>query len=145
MNKYEFVRSLRKALTGKIDQIELEDTIRYYEDYIDGEIKKGKTESQVLEELGDPRLIARNIASVNGKGNLDGFYEEEEHGPKVWQEEDFSGASKRRIPGWLIAVLILLAVVIIFGIAFSIIWSLLPIIIPVFVAVSLFRFFSRRW
>lgn len=143
MNKYEFIKRLQKALTGKVDGRELEDTIRYYEDYIDGEIKKGKTEAQVLQELGDPRLLAKNIASVNGNGS-GGFYEEEEYRQKVWQEEDYAGASKRRVPGWVIVVLIVLAVVVIFGIAFSVIWSLLPVIIPVFVAISLFRFFTNR-
>ncbi|MBD5106123.1 MAG: DUF1700 domain-containing protein [Lachnospiraceae bacterium] len=142
MNKYEFIRSLRKTLTGKVDGRELEDTIRYYEDYIDGEIKKGKTESQVLQELGDPRLLAKNIASVNG--NTGGFYEEEEYRQKVWQEENHAGASKWRVPGWLIAVLILLAVVVILGIAFSVIWSMLPLIIPVCLVISLFRFFTSR-
>lgn len=142
MNKYEFIRSLRKALTGKVDGRELEDTIRYYEDYIDGEIKKGKTESQILQELGDPRLLAKNIVSVNG--STGGFYEEEDYRKKVWQEEDYAGTSKWRVPGWLIAVLILLAVVVILGIAFSVIWSMLPLIIPVCLAISLFRFLTSR-
>ena len=143
MNKYEFIKNLRKALTGKIDGMELEDTIGYYEDYIDGEIKKGKPEAQVLKELGDPRLIAKNIASVKGNGSAGSYYEEET-GQSIWQEEEFSSSAKGRIPGWLIAVLILLAVIVIFGIAFSVIWSLLPIIIPVFIAISLFRFFTGR-
>lgn len=142
MNKYEFVQSLRKALTGKIDGMELEDIIRYYEDYIDSEIKKGKTESQVLKELGDPRLIAKNIASVNGNGYTSS--EEREYGRTVWQEEEDTGFGRRKIPGWLIAAFIVLVVVVIFGIAFSVIWSLLPIIIPVFLAVSLYRFFIGR-
>lgn len=142
MDKYEFVQSLRRALTGKIDGAELEDTIRYYEDYIDSQIKKGKTENQVLEELGDPRLIAKNIASVNGNGA--GSYESEENSRTVWQEEEFSKDSKRKIPGWLIAILIVLVIIVIFGIAFSVIWSLLPVIIPVFLVISLYRFFTGR-
>lgn len=143
MNKYEFIKNLRKALTGKIDGTELEDTIRYYEDYIDGEIKKGKPEAQILKELGDPRLIAKNIASVKGNASAGSYYEEET-GQGIWQEEESDGSAGRRVPGWLIAVLILLAVIVIFGIAFSVIWSLLPIIIPVFIAISIFRFFTGR-
>lgn len=143
MNKYEFIKSLRKALTGKIDGMELEDTIRYYEDYIDGEIKKGKLEAQVLKELGDPRLIAKNIVYVKGNGSAGSYFEEEAR-QNIWQEEESYGSEKRKVPGWLIAVLVLLAVIVIFGIAFSVIWSLLPIIIPVFIAISLFRFFTGR-
>lgn len=143
MNKYEFIKNLRKALTGKIDGAELEDTIRYYEDYIDGEIKKGKPEEQVLQELGDPRLIAKNIVSVKGNGSAGSYYEEET-GQSIWQDGESAGGAGRRIPGWLIVFLILFAVIVILGIAFSVIWSLLPVIIPVFIAVSLFRFFTGR-
>ncbi|MBD5544015.1 MAG: DUF1700 domain-containing protein [Lachnospiraceae bacterium] len=142
-NKYEFVKSLRKTLTGKIDGMELEDTIRYYEDYIDGEIKKGKPEAQVLEELGDPRLLAKNIASVKGTGSAGGFYGEED-GQSSWEREDFGGSGGRRVPGWLIVVLILFVVIVILGVAFSVIWSLLPVIIPVFIVISIFRFFVGR-
>lgn len=142
MNKYEFVQSLRRALTGKIDGRELEDTIRYYEDYIDTEIKKGKSESQVLSELGDPRLIAKNIISV--KGNSYTGEEDSRAARQVWQEEDYKESKKKKIPGWLIALLIVLAVIVIFGIAFSVIWSLLPIIIPIFLIVSICRFFFNR-
>lgn len=143
MNKYEFTENLRKTLTGKIDGMELEDNIRYYEDYIDGEIKKGKPEEQVLQELGDPRLIAKNIASVKGNGSAGSYYEEET-GQRIWQDGETGGPAKRKIPGWLIAFFVFLAVIVILGIAFSVIWSLLPIIIPVFIAVSLFRFFTGR-
>ena len=37
----------------------------YYDKYISDEMKKGKTEKEVLEELGDPRLIAKTIKTVN--------------------------------------------------------------------------------
>ena len=143
MNKYQFVQSLRRALTGKIDGRELEDTIRYYEDYIDTEIKKGKIESQVLTELGDPRLIAKNIISVKGVSYTE--TEDSGYSRQVWQEEDFKKSKEKKIPGWLIALLVILAIIVIFGIAFSVIWSLLPIIIPIFLIVSICRFlFNRR-
>lgn len=140
MNKYEFVQELRRALTGKIEKRELEDTISYYEDYIDTEMKNGKTEREVLSRLGDPRMIARNIVSVKGTAYTAG---EQEMQGEVWQEEN-GQSRKKKIPGWLIGGLIVLAVLVIFGIAFSVIWSLLPIIIPVFCIVSLYRFFFCR-
>ena len=41
----------------------------YYDKYISDEIKNGKTEKEVIEELGDPRLIAKTIKTVNtGEG-----------------------------------------------------------------------------
>ena len=42
--------------------------IRYYEDYIQSQVRNGRTEKEVLEELGDPRLIARTLlATDNGQ------------------------------------------------------------------------------
>ena len=52
MNKEQFIDTLRRALYGKIDDYTLQDHIRYYEDYIRQEMGKGRTEQEVLQELG---------------------------------------------------------------------------------------------
>ena len=64
MNKEQFIDTLRRALYGKIDDYTLQDHIRYYEDYIRQEMGKGRTEQEVLQELGDPRLLARTIVET---------------------------------------------------------------------------------
>ncbi len=61
MTRYEFISQLRDSLAGEIPQSAAESNIRYYEQYIDGELSKGRTEADILRELGDPRLIARTI------------------------------------------------------------------------------------
>lgn len=58
MNRQTFIDTLRRALYGRVSDYELADHIRYYEDYIQQEIMKGRSEQEVLGELGDPRLIA---------------------------------------------------------------------------------------
>ena len=66
MTKNEFLSTLRLALTGKLSQADVESHIDYYNAYIDGEVFSGKTEEQVTEELGNPRMIAKNlVASAN--------------------------------------------------------------------------------
>ena len=60
MTKREFLESLRLALSGKITSVQLAENLDYYEDYINTEIRKGRDEQEVLSELGDPRLIARD-------------------------------------------------------------------------------------
>ena len=69
MNKQEFVDRLRMALNGRVSPGLVMDNVNYYQDYINTEIRKGRTEEEVLESLGDPRLIARTIIQTNGGDN----------------------------------------------------------------------------
>lgn len=61
MDKEEFLQSLRRDLSGDVPQNVLEENVKYYREYIDGEIAKGRSEEEVIAELGTPRLIAKNI------------------------------------------------------------------------------------
>ena len=86
MSKQEFVDRLRVSLSGKISPASVEDNARYYEDYINTHIRLGEPEEDVLEGLGDPRLIARSIVAAESvkTGDGDQVYggrEEEEEGP----------------------------------------------------------------
>ena len=66
MTKKEFLDRLAEALKGQMPPAEAEENLRYYREYMAGEMARGKTEEQVLDELGDPRLIARSILSAAG-------------------------------------------------------------------------------
>ena len=59
MNKQEFVDRLRMALNGRVSPGLVMDNVNYYQDYINTEIRKGRTEEEVLESLGDPRQSFR--------------------------------------------------------------------------------------
>lgn len=69
MSRQEFLQRLRDTLTGEVPGGVVEENIRYYEEYIRGEVLKGSSEEAVTEAIGDPRLIAKTIieASENGK------------------------------------------------------------------------------
>lgn len=69
MNKREFVDRLRTFLSGRIAPAQVEENARYYEDYINTQIRLGETEENVLRSLGDPRLIARSIVAAENVGN----------------------------------------------------------------------------
>ena len=91
MNKEQFIDALRRALYGKIDDYTLQDHIRYYEDYIRQEMGKGRTEQEVLQELGDPRLLARTIVETSSLKNPDTVYTVDEEG------QDSYGTSEDRV------------------------------------------------
>ena len=62
--KQEFIDGLRRALTGRISQEEIEEHIRYYEDYITAETRIKGSEQEVLNALGNPKLIAMSICAA---------------------------------------------------------------------------------
>lgn len=70
MRKEEFLQMLRRALTGDVPPGVVEENIRYYDGYIADEVRKGRTEEEVIAEIGDPRLIARTIEdTTDGAGD----------------------------------------------------------------------------
>ena len=75
MSKEEFLRGLQNALSGEVPPTVVRDNLRYYDDYIRTELKNGKSETQVMEDLGDPRLIARTIIDTTPGGGEGGFEE----------------------------------------------------------------------
>ena len=75
MNREEFLRGLENALSGNVPPSVVRDNLRYYDDYIRSERQKGRSEADIMDELGDPRLIARTILDTT-PGAAEGEYEE---------------------------------------------------------------------
>ncbi len=157
MTKYQFLDTLRTALNGKVGQELLAENMRYYEDYINTEIRKGKSEEEVLDALGDPRLIARTI--VETKGGSGAWYEEASGGRSSHSrngrsnvEEDreqgmYSGIRPGlffRLPLWLWAVILLVVVVLILSVVFSVLSAVLPVLLPILLVLLLVKLF-RDW
>lgn len=70
MNKNEFLKKLRIALSLDLTDYQINNQINYYDNYIDSEIKKGRTEQEVINELGDPNLIAKTIKQVSNDNEV---------------------------------------------------------------------------
>ncbi len=76
MEKMEFLNVLRIHIQGVDDIAFVNDTMNYYENYIETEIRKGKSEEEVINKLGDPRLIAKSIlASRSVESETEGYNE----------------------------------------------------------------------
>lgn len=65
MNRTEFLDTLRSQLSGQMHEGKVAAHVRYYEDYIQSQVRSGRDEQQVLAELGDPRLIARTLLDTD--------------------------------------------------------------------------------
>lgn len=61
MTKQEYLAVLREALSEELSGAQVSDQINYYRQYIEEQIASGRSETDVLEELGDARIIAHNI------------------------------------------------------------------------------------
>lgn len=88
MTKQDFLEELKSALSGVVSSEVLMDSYRYYSNYIEEEMRTGKTEDEVLEMLGKPTLIARSIIAANSKERIaDEEYTEDGRTRKVKRKE----------------------------------------------------------
>lgn len=162
MRKEEFLQILRRALTGDVPPGIVEENIRYYDGYITEEVRRGRTEEEVIAEIGDPRLIARTIEDTT-----DTFADSQYHGGSAYEygktadrEDDTygqnsygTGGSVRRFrfDKWYWKLLLAL---IIFGLLYLVIMViggifalLAPLIGPLFLIwmiITIFRGLGRR-
>lgn len=146
MDRVEFTDKLQHALAGGLNSAGVAENVRYYREYIDVEIRKGRSEEEVLESLGDPRLLAKSIIEANKRAGLNEGtnrnYDEETQ-DNAYGEQERKGQAVR-VPGWLIVLIVVVVLLLIIGVVFSIISVLAPIIIPVLIVVLLVNFFRGR-
>lgn len=96
MTRGEFLESLRIALQGKMSQGSVNEHLRYYENYIMLESRKGPTEQEVLDSLGDPRLIARTLADAELHRRQDGSQSDAQDSKRQYREVRWEQWKRRR-------------------------------------------------
>ncbi len=143
MTKQEFIEKLRLALNGKVPGNVITENIQYYEDYINTEIRKGKSEEEVLAALGDPRLIARTIITANAQTDSVGTGQYREYG----RTEEPQERGRRHMPVWMWLVLGMLIVALVFSAVVSVLSFLWPILVPVIIIMAVMGVvkFFRDW
>ena len=149
MTKQEFLDNLRISLNGKIAASQVEEHIRYYEDYINVELRKGNSEECVMASLGDPRLIARTIVATSGmsqsagdRDNANAYREVENECREYDRETEVRKLSG--VPGWVWIILVLLIVIIVLGVIFSVISALMPVLLPIVLIVRLVKMLKNK-
>lgn len=66
MTKQEFLDGLEERLLAEGAGVLVQENLQYYSGYIEDEKAKGRAEEEVLDELGNPALIARSILEAAG-------------------------------------------------------------------------------
>lgn len=87
MTKEQFIMELEQCLQGEVSAYEISDSLTYYRQYFEDEMRNGKSEEQVSEELGSPRLIARSIIDARGNEENNSGYEESSYGGRYTQND----------------------------------------------------------
>lgn len=143
MTRGEFLDTLRSKLMGEVSVAELENTIRYYDEYITDGVKGGKSEERVLEELGSPFLIAKTIIDTAGKDSdgAESVYSyasneesRREPEPRFRRYELNTWTSKAVIAVVIIGVLLLVL---------TILRVLIPIVLPIVIILLIINLFRN--
>jgi uncharacterized membrane protein len=149
MNCEEFLRVYREALEGKVSERDIDDNVNYYRSYINGEVRKGKNEADVIRSLGDPRLLAKTLEEstkfASGAGYGSNYEYSSDSGKYDGNESDEGVHIKQvKIPGWLLGIIVAFVVIFILAIVFKVAFFLAPYIIALVIAGIVFREI-RNW
>lgn len=158
MNKNTFIKGLNEALKeGNISDSEIKDTVNYYESYFEEKESNGYSTKDILEELGDPRLIAKTIIDTKGpnynSGASDVNHNTEQYSSRNDDRYDrgeydrfgniyfkkLSLKDKIKIFLFILAIILLLILMLIF--AFKIFVFLLPAILIMIIIFFIARIF----
>lgn len=85
MTREEFLDTLRMQLQGELSQAQIEGHLHYYREYISDAIAGGRSEQEVLEELGSPVFIAHTLvdsadATQESRSGWEGYWSDKEAG-----------------------------------------------------------------
>jgi len=153
MSKNEFLHTMCEKLKEGLTTSQMEEHVRYYNDYIDQEVSSGKPETEVIASLGDPTLLARTILETPGAKSHGGVYQEEfsedvyeEDGDRQQQQQgalfQISSMSSWGCIATVIAAMLIIGFVLwLFGIVFK---AFMPVIMPVLLVLFIVALFKQR-
>lgn len=76
MSREEFLAGLEEALAGEVPASVIRENLNYYNSYISQEMAKGRTVDEIVDEIGEPRIVARTIidsSEAAGEAMGDGY------------------------------------------------------------------------
>lgn len=154
MTRNEFLEKLKEALSAEMDMHEIQSHLNYYTDYIDTELKNGQSEEDVLDELGDPWIIAKSLVEAPGNTYGGQVYEscpdadERRSSDYGGYEEDSHRVHVFGIDAWwkkLLLVIVIVGIVcLLFAIVSGIVSFVAPVAVPLIVLWLVVRFFKNR-
>lgn len=146
MNKKEFLDTLYNQLFGQMAEGAIAAHVQYYRNYIEDAVTQGRTEEEVLNELGDPRLIARTLLDTDsiasGNPQTTGSYSEP-YADNYYNDDSSSGSKKVKSRSFHINLSTWygkLAVILIAAVVIFLLCTVLSVLIPVMVVFGIVCF-----
>lgn len=147
MTSAEYISELKECLQGEVSAQIIQETVDYYGQYIIREVNSGKTEEQVIQELGSARLIAKSIIDAQaGAGRKEEAWREEAKRQEERENRHFHAGvnekgqfdvqyGKFSFNSWYGKLLLILAAILVVALIIAAIvgfvmlsWYLLPVI-----------------
>lgn len=141
MVKGEFLEILRSQLSGQMQEDKVAAHVRYYQDYIEAQVRGGRPEAEVLRELGDPRLIAKTLLDTD---TGEAVYQEYQSYTENQENENTSKSHRKLdLSTWYGRVIVIvLAALVIIGLL-VVIGTILPFVIVGGLVLYLFSKFRK--
>lgn len=145
MLKKEFLEELKRSLSSALSKEEIEQHLEYYKDYIESQVRAGKTEEEVIQGLGKPRLIAKTIIDSYDDHEEKYIYEGVQEHNNADNRKKYKGFS---LGGWkarvIILVVIVVAIILFIAIGGIISFLLIRYGLPILIIVFFIMLFSRK-
>jgi len=150
MNKSEYLQILREALEGELNPLDIENNIRYYDQYIGN--RSIDDIEKILGELGDPRLIAKSIIEADRAAKQKDGMGHQSHQDDYYKNTDNNSQSHGRNLGkvltwynklFLFAIIMFIIMLIIF-LGSIMLKILFTIGIPILFIIALVQLFNNR-
>lgn len=153
MTRQEFLQELRLALQGQLSQTAINENVRYYDNYIMEEMRKGSSEEAVVSRLGNPRLIAKTLINTTdsfgrtagGGYYSDGYGQTESGRAKYMDNLGDTEYGELRRNSWYGKLLVIAVAILVIVIVANVIAFLLPILVPIIILFLIYSlFFGNR-
>jgi len=137
MKKHEFISELKEALEHNLDSQTIKEHVDYYEEYIRGEVKNGRSEEDVVNELGDPWAIAKTIRLSEGM----------EQKGTVYTAEETPSEAPKETTNWKAILIVVVLCIVVFSLL-SALMGLLGLAIryafPILIIVLIMQIIKRK-
>lgn len=152
MSRREFLEILRSQLSGQMSQGKAAAHVRYYEDYIQSQVHNGRSEEELLAELGDPRLIARTLIDTDDGTEVydESGYTEESYGADDYADSSAGSTTGRTrsykldLSTWYGKAIVIAVAVVIVILLTTVLVAVAPFLITFGVILYLISWFRKR-